>query len=45
MKIAFTPVIYEHAARFVGRSPWDVSRDPELLFRDTAWPISNIASK
>jgi uroporphyrinogen decarboxylase len=32
MKIAFTPVIYEHAARFVGRSPWDVSRDPELLF-------------
>ena len=32
MKIPFTPVIYEHAARFVGRSPWDVSRDPELLF-------------
>lgn len=32
MKISFTPVIYEHAARFVGRSPWDVSRDPELLF-------------
>jgi uroporphyrinogen decarboxylase len=32
MKIAFTPVIYEHAASFVGRSPWDVSRDPELLF-------------
>ncbi len=33
MKIAFTPAIYEHAARFVGRSPADVSRDPELLFR------------
>ena len=32
MKIAFTPVVYEHAARFVGRSPWEVSRDPELLF-------------
>jgi uroporphyrinogen-III decarboxylase len=24
--------VYEHAARFVGRSPWEVSRDPELLF-------------
>ncbi len=32
MKAAFTPVVYEHAARFVGRSPWDVSRDGELLF-------------
>ena len=32
MKIAFTPAVYEHAARFVGRTPWDVSRDPELLF-------------
>jgi uroporphyrinogen decarboxylase len=32
MKIPFTPVIYEHAARFVGRSPWEVSRDAELLF-------------
>jgi len=32
MKIDFTPVIYEHAARFVGRSPWDVSRDPDLMF-------------
>lgn len=32
MRIPFTPVIYEHAARFVGRSPWDVSRDPELMF-------------
>ncbi|MEN6406605.1 MAG: uroporphyrinogen decarboxylase family protein [Thermoguttaceae bacterium] len=33
MKIAFTPVIYEHAARFVGKTPWEVSRDPELLFQ------------
>jgi uroporphyrinogen decarboxylase len=32
VKIAFTPVVYEHAARFVGRSPGVVSRDPELLF-------------
>ena len=33
MKIAFTPVVYEHAARFVERSPWEVSRDPELMFQ------------
>lgn len=32
MKIPFTPVVYEHAARFVGRTPWEVSRDPELMF-------------
>ena len=32
MKIAFTPAVYEHAARFTGRTPWEVSRDPELLF-------------
>ncbi len=32
MKIPFSPSVYEHAARFVNRSPWDVSRDPELLF-------------
>lgn len=32
MKIPFTPVVYEHAARFVGRSPWAVSRDPDLMF-------------
>lgn len=32
MKIAFTPAVYEHAARFVGRSPWVVSRDAELIF-------------
>ncbi len=33
MKISFTPVIYEHAARFVGRTVWEVSRDPELMFQ------------
>jgi uroporphyrinogen decarboxylase len=33
MKIAFTPAVYEHAARFVGKTPGEVSRDGELLFR------------
>ncbi len=33
MKIAFNPSVYEHAARFAGRSPWETSRDPELMFR------------
>ncbi|NPU95809.1 MAG: hypothetical protein HPY51_01160 [Candidatus Omnitrophica bacterium] len=32
MKIPFTPVVYEHAARFTGHTPWEVSRDPDLLF-------------
>lgn len=32
-KIPFTPAVYEHAARFVGRSPAEVSRDGDLLFR------------
>jgi uroporphyrinogen decarboxylase len=32
MKISFTPSIYEHAARMITRSPWEVSRDPDLLF-------------
>ena len=32
MKIAFTPVVYEHAARFVQRTPWEVSRDEQLKF-------------
>lgn len=31
-KLAFTPVVYEHAARFVNRTPWAVSRDPDLIF-------------
>ena len=33
MSIAFTPVIYEHAARFVGRTPGEVSRDAEWLYQ------------
>ncbi len=32
MKIVFTPAVYEHAARFTGHTPWEVSRDPDLLF-------------
>jgi hypothetical protein len=27
----FAPVVYEHAARFTGKSPWEVSRSQELL--------------
>jgi uroporphyrinogen-III decarboxylase len=27
----FTPVVYEHAARFIGKSPWEVSRSADLL--------------
>ncbi len=33
MKIPFTPAVYEHAARFVRRTPAEVSRDAELLFQ------------
>jgi uroporphyrinogen decarboxylase len=29
----FAPIVYEHAARFVGKSPWEVSRSSELLFQ------------
>ncbi len=29
----FAPSVYEHAARVIGRSPWDVSRDVHLLAR------------
>lgn len=31
--ISFTPVVYEHAAAFLGLSPGKVSRDPELMAR------------
>ena len=33
MNIPFTPAVYEHAARFVGRTPSEVSRDAEFLFQ------------
>ena len=29
----FTPSVYEHAAALIGRTPWDVSRDGELVFQ------------
>ncbi len=32
MKIPFAPAVYEHAAHFTGRTPWEVSRNAELLF-------------
>jgi uroporphyrinogen decarboxylase len=33
VKISFNPSVYEHAARFVGRTPWETSRDAELIFQ------------
>ncbi|MBN2092265.1 hypothetical protein JW964_21780 [candidate division KSB1 bacterium] len=35
----FMPAVYEHAARFVNQSPWEVSRAAELLFQAhiSAW--------
>ena len=33
MKIPFSISVYEHAARLIGRSPWEVSRDPELMWQ------------
>ena len=27
----FAPVVYEHAAKFIGRTPWEVSRNVDLL--------------
>lgn len=32
----FSPAIYEHCAALIGRRPWDVSRDGELLFQAQA---------
>jgi uroporphyrinogen decarboxylase len=32
----FSPSVYEHAALLIRRTPWDVSRDPELLFQGHA---------
>ncbi len=32
----FSPSVYEHAATLIGRRPWDVSRDPELMFQGHA---------
>jgi uroporphyrinogen decarboxylase len=32
MRIPFNPSVYEHAARFTGRTPYEVSRNAELMF-------------
>jgi hypothetical protein len=29
----FSPSVYEHAAFLIGRTPWEVSRDADLLFQ------------
>jgi len=31
--VDFSPAVYEHAARLIQRSPWEVSRDDNLLFQ------------
>ncbi len=33
MNIEVSPSVYEHAATFLGRSPWEVSRDGELIYQ------------
>ncbi|MEA3227361.1 MAG: hypothetical protein U9Q07_15530, partial [Planctomycetota bacterium] len=30
-QIQFAPSVYEHAARVIGKSPWEVSRNCDLL--------------
>ena len=32
----FAPSVYEHAARLIGRTPWEVSRDARLLYEGHA---------
>jgi len=32
----FAPSVYEHCARIIERRPWEVSRDPDLMFRGQA---------
>jgi len=33
MAIGFSPVIYEHAAKLINKSPWEVSRSSDLLYK------------
>ena len=33
MKIPLSLSVYEHAAKLIGETPWNVSRDPQLLFQ------------
>jgi hypothetical protein len=28
-----SPSVFEHAARFIGRTPWEVSRDGDLIYQ------------
>jgi len=35
-RLAFSPSVYEHAARLIDRTPWEVSRDAALLFQGHA---------
>jgi uroporphyrinogen decarboxylase len=32
VKIPFAPSVYEHAAALIGRTPWETSRDGDLMF-------------
>jgi uroporphyrinogen decarboxylase len=32
VKIPFAPSVYEHAAALIGRTPWEASRDADLMF-------------
>ena len=33
MAMEVSPSVYEHAAKFLGRTPWEVSRDGELIYQ------------
>jgi hypothetical protein len=34
--VQFSPSVYEHCALLIGRTPWNVSRDGELLYQAKA---------
>jgi len=34
--VPFSPSVYGHCALLIGRTPWDVSRDGELLYQAQA---------
>ncbi len=33
MTIEVSPSVYEHAAQILGRTPWEVSRDCDLIYQ------------
>ena len=33
MTMEVSPSVYEHAAKILGRTPWEVSRDGELIYQ------------